>query len=193
MENLLPFDGLVYYYPEFFTREESDQFFEQLKEEVDWKQEPIKLFGKELMQPRLTAWYGEGDKPYSYSGIRMQPLPWTGTMQQIKERIEKVSGVHFTSALLNYYRNQQDSMGWHRDNEKELGAEPVIGSVSFGETREFQFRHYYRKDIRRSLLLTHGSFLLMAGSTQEHWEHAVPKRSRNLGGRINLTFRVIYS
>jgi alkylated DNA repair dioxygenase AlkB len=193
MQNLLPKDGEVYYYPDFFTKEESDRLFQELKTRVNWKQEPIKIFGREVMQPRLTAWYGDDDKPYSYSGITMHPEPWTPALDLIKERIEEVSGTRFTSALLNYYRNQQDSMGWHRDNEKELGPNPIIGSVSFGEAREFQFRHYYDKSIKQALLLTHGSFLLMKGSTQHYWEHALPKRSRVLGGRINLTFRKIYT
>jgi alkylated DNA repair dioxygenase AlkB len=191
MENLLPQDGEVYFYPDFFSKEESDQLFIKLQNEVNWKQEPIKIFGKEILQPRLTAWYGEENKPYSYSGITMVPTQWTPTLLLIKERIEKVSDSRFTSALLNFYRNQQDSMGWHRDNEKELGPDPIIGSVSFGENREFQFRHYYDKTLKKALLLTHGSFLLMRGNTQHFWEHALPKRSRTMGGRINLTFRKI--
>ncbi|WP_290797174.1 alpha-ketoglutarate-dependent dioxygenase AlkB family protein [Flavihumibacter sp. UBA7668] len=191
MENLLPKEGEVYYYPDFFSKDESDQLFRQLQEEVNWKQEPIKLFGKEIMQPRLTAWYGEENKPYSYSGITMTPEIWTHPLLIIKKRIESISGIQFTSALLNYYRNQQDSMGWHRDNEKELGPNPIIGSVSFGENREFQFRHYRDKQLKKTLLLTHGSFLLMKGSTQHFWEHSLPKRSRTMSGRINLTFRKI--
>jgi alkylated DNA repair dioxygenase AlkB len=193
MQNLLPKDGEVYFYPDCFTKEERVSLFEELKTTVRWKQEPIKIFGREIMQPRLTAWYGDNDKPYSYSGITMQPEPWTPALELIKNRIEELSGTRYTSALLNYYRNQQDSMGWHRDNEKELGPNPVIGSVSFGEAREFQFRHYFEKTLKKSLLLTDGSFLLMKGSTQHYWEHALPKRSRVLAGRINLTFRKIYS
>jgi alkylated DNA repair dioxygenase AlkB len=193
MQNLLPKDGEVYFYPDCFTKEERVSLFEELKTTVRWKQEPIKIFGRELMQPRLTAWYGDENKPYSYSGITMQPEGWTPALELIKNRIEELSGIRYTSALLNYYRNQQDSMGWHRDNEKELGHNPVIGSVSFGEAREFQFRHYYEKTLKKSILLTDGSFLLMKGSTQHYWEHALPKRSRVLGGRINLTFRKIYT
>ena len=193
MQNLLPKDGEVYFYPDSFTKEERVSLFEELKTTVRWKQEPIKIFGREVMQPRLTAWYGDGDKPYSYSGITMQPEAWTPALELIKNRIEELSGTRYTSALLNYYRNQQDSMGWHCDNEKELGPNPVIGSVSFGEAREFQFRHYFEKTLKKSILLTDGSFLLMKGSTQHYWEHALPKRRRVLGGRINLTFRKIYT
>ena len=189
--NLLPFHGEVFYYPHFFSLAESDHYFNALQQEIQWKQEPIKIFGKDMMQPRLTAWYGDVDKPYSYSGITMQSLPWTNTLQQIKTAIEKLAGVRFTNALLNYYRDGKDSMGWHRDNEKELGINPVIGSVSFGAARIFRLRHYDKKKLVRSIELTHGSFLLMRGETQHHWEHQIPKTNSTIGGRINLTFRVL--
>jgi alkylated DNA repair dioxygenase AlkB len=121
----------------------------------------------------------------------MKPNPWTDELLQIKERIEPIAGVRFTSALLNYYRNGQDSMGWHRDNEKELGVNPVIGSVSFGAARTFQLRNHSDKSIVKTISLTHGSFLLMRGETQHYWEHRVPKTNINTGARINITFRVI--
>ena len=191
--NLLPFQGEVFYYPHFFTLTESDHYFNALQQEIQWKQEPIKIFGKDMMQPRLTAWYGDADKPYSYSGITMQPLPWTNTLQQIKTAIEKLAGVRFTNALLNYYRDGKDSMGWHRDNEKELGINPVIGSVSFGAARVFRLRYYDKKELVRSIELTHGSFLLMRGETQHYWEHQIPKTNSMIGGRINLTFRELKS
>ncbi|KYP13922.1 alpha-ketoglutarate-dependent dioxygenase AlkB [Flavihumibacter sp. CACIAM 22H1] len=193
MQNILPINGEAYYYPDFFSKTASDAFFIELQKQVNWKQEPIKLFGKEIMQPRLTAWYGDENKAYSYSGITMVPDAWSPVLLQIKNSVEAIAGIRFTSALLNYYRNQQDSMGWHRDNEKELGEYPIIASVSFGESREFQFRYYSDKTIKRALLLTHGSLLLMSGSTQHYWEHALPKRTRTMGGRINLTFRKIIS
>ena len=189
--NLLPFEGEAFFYPALFSREESDTFYRQLLNEVNWKQEPIKIFGKEIMQPRLTAWYGEAGKRYSYSGITMEPMGWTPWLLAIKQRIESVAKVIFTGALLNQYRTGQDSMGWHRDNEKELGMNPVIGSVSFGATRKFQLRNYTNKKITRSIELTHGSFLLMQGETQHRWEHQVPKTAKDKGIRINLTFRVI--
>lgn len=191
--NLLPFDGVARYYPEFFSAIESDLYFNRLLEETAWKQEPIKIFGKEVMQPRLTAWYGDSDKTYTYSGITMQPYPWTSTLAAIKQRIETVAPVIFTSALLNLYRDGQDSMGWHRDNERMLGEKPAIGSVSFGATRMFQLRHYDRKEPLRSVPLAHGSFLLMEGTTQQYWEHRIPKTAKPVGSRINLTFRVIVS
>jgi alkylated DNA repair dioxygenase AlkB len=189
--NLLPSDGEAFFYPNFFSDEKSDLFFEKLQDEIHWKQEPIIIFGQQVMQPRLTAWYGESDNNYSYSGITMQTYPWTDTLLEIKEQIEKNSGVKFTGALLNFYRDEKDSMGWHNDNEKELGINPVIGSVSFGATRTFKFQKIKNKNLQVSIDLTHGSFLLMRGKTQHLWKHSIPKRTKPLGPRINITFRVI--
>lgn len=189
--NILPKDGEVNSFPDIFTKEESDLYFHDLIHEISWKQEPITIYGRTVMQPRLTAWYGDPGKVYSYSGITLQPREWTPVLLKIKKRIETISPVVFNSALLNLYRDQHDSMGWHRDNEKELGINPVIGSVSFGATRTFQFRHYTDKCLRQSIELTHGSFLLMHGKTQHHWEHSLPKRAREMGTRVNVTFRVI--
>jgi alkylated DNA repair dioxygenase AlkB len=189
--NILPKDGDVYFFPQLFPVEESDVYFNALQQEIAWRQEPITIYGCTVMQPRLTAWYGDPDKVYSYSGITMQPHAWTATLLKIKQRIETVSPVIFNSALLNLYRDQHDSMGWHRDNEKELGINPVIGSVSFGATRIFQFRYYTDKRLKQSLELTHGSFLLMQGKTQHAWEHSLPKRAGIMGTRINITFRVV--
>jgi len=189
--NLLPYDGEVLFYPTLFSIKESDNYLQTLRQEIIWKQEPIKILGKEIMQPRLTAWYGEADKPYTYSGITMQPYAWTNSLLSIKEKIEYIAGTRFTSALLNLYRTGSDSMGWHRDNEKELGTNPIIGSVSFGATRNFQFRKYADKSNKINVELSHGSFLLMRGSTNHHWEHRVPKISEPINERINITFRII--
>jgi alkylated DNA repair dioxygenase AlkB len=182
-ENLLPKDGEAIYTPSLFERAEADALFEKLLREIEWRQEPIVIFGKRVMQPRLTAWYGE--REYTYSGITLQPLPWSESLTTIRRRI----GGDFNSVLLNLYRDQNDGMGWHADDEKELGRDPVIGSVSFGATREFQLRHRREKDLRVSIALEHGSYLLMRGSTQHHWMHALPKRRAPIGARINLTFR----
>lgn len=190
-QNLLPHSGEAYFYPEFFAKKQSDLFCKMLLEEVNWKQEPIKLFGKEIMQPRLTAWYADAGKTYSYSGIIMPANEWTDALLKIKKDVEKVSKVTFNSALLNLYRNGQDSMGWHRDNERELGFNPVIASVSFGAERVFQLREYASKSNLKSLLLSHGSFLLMRGETQPHWEHRVPKTNKVNEARINITFRIV--
>lgn len=144
------------------------------------------------MQPRLTAWYGDAGKDYSYSGITMQPLAWTDTLMAIKQSADKVAGVSFNSALLNLYRDGKDSMGWHRDNEKELGTNPVIASVSFGAPRRFLLRHYTDKKLVREIVLTHGSLLLMRGETQHYWEHSIPKTAKPAGSRINITFRIVH-
>ncbi|MCW3093603.1 MAG: alkylated repair protein [Ferruginibacter sp.] len=191
VQNILPYKGEAIFYPGFFSAAESDEYLIRLTNEINWKQEPIKMFGKEVMQPRLTAWHGDAAKPYSYSGITMQPQNWTNALLEIKEKIELIAGVSFTSALLNFYRDGKDSMGWHRDNEKELGLNPVIGSVSFGAERPFQFRNYANKEEVVSINLTHGSFLLMKGETQHYWEHRLPKANKINGKRINITFRAI--
>ena len=189
-KNLLPFNGEVLLFKKFFTEDESEKYFNHLLNEIKWKQEPIKIFGKEVMQPRLTAFYGDIEKTYSYSGIMMKPFLWTKELLEVKNKIETSAKVKFTSALLNLYRDGKDSMGWHRDNEKELGLNPVIGSVSFGASRIFQLRNYKDKKIVKSIELTNGSFLLMSGETQHYWEHQLPK-TKHVGKRINITFRVI--
>lgn len=189
--NLLPFKGEALLYAQFFSKEESDLYFEQLKNTIHWKQEPIKIFGREVMQPRLTAWYGDAGKAYTYSGITMHPLPWIPALETIRQKIKNIASVSFNSALLNLYRDGKDSMGWHRDNEKELGINPVIGSVSFGATRIFKLRNHQDKSLIKSIPLTHGSLLLMKGETQHYWEHHIPKTNEPAGGRINITFRVI--
>lgn len=191
MENILPVDGEVYFYPALFSQEESDQLLKALTENIAWKQEPVFIMGKEIMQPRLTAWYGDADKSYSYTGITMAPHAWTKDLLIIKERIEKVAEHQFTSALLNFYRDGKDSMGWHRDNEKELGPNPVIGSVSFGIARNFHLKHRVDKNLKEKIALTHGSLLLMKGTTQHNWYHSIPKELKVEGGRINITFRTI--
>jgi alkylated DNA repair dioxygenase AlkB len=190
-KNLLPYQGEAFLFQQFFTKTECEVYFEELLNGIEWKQEPIKIFGKEVMQPRLTAWYGDSNKPYTYSGITMKPLRFTPALLAIKEKIEPLAKVKFTSALLNLYRDGKDSMGWHRDNEKELGTNPVIGSVSFGAARTFKLRHYENKKELRTIELINGSFLLMAGETQHYWEHQISKTSNQVGPRINITFRVI--
>lgn len=191
MINILPKDGEVFYHSDLFTPSENQRLLDSLKSEIKWRHEPIVLFGKKIMQPRLTAWYGEENKIIRYSGITMNPLPWTKALLEIKSRIETISSVEFNSVLLNQYRNENDSMGWHRDNEKELGPNPVIGSVSFGATRLFQFRHYQEPSLKKTIPLTDGSFLLMQGQTQHFWSHSIPKSKKTIGARINLTFRRI--
>lgn len=189
--NLLPIPGEALFLPGFFNEEESNTYFNDLTTGVAWKQEPIKIFGKTVMQPRFTAFYGDEGISYSYSGITMNALPWTETMIKIKTRIEEKYNARFNACLLNHYRNGIDSMGWHRDNEKNLGKYPLIASVSFGAHRIFQFRHYVEKIPIISVDLTHGSALIMKGETQHYWEHRLPKTVQVTSPRINLTFRLI--
>jgi len=184
-------DAEVYFYDNFFIKNEADKYFSILTETIKWQQDHIKFYGKEVAIPRLQAWYGESDKPYTYSGIEMQPHPWTKELLEIKEKIEKEAKITFTSVLLNLYKTGKDSMSWHADDEKELGQNPVIGSISFGEERPFHFRHKKDKTIKEKILLTNGSLLLMSGETQHHWKHQIPKTTRAIQARINLTFRVI--
>ncbi|MCU0400181.1 MAG: alpha-ketoglutarate-dependent dioxygenase AlkB [Algoriphagus sp.] len=187
--NLLPFGGEVVLYPEFFEKEQADKLFEQLRDCLSWNQEPIWMFGKQVMQPRMTALYGNPDQPYSYSGISMEALPWTPLLYQIKEKIENFTGCQFTHVLCNLYRDGNDSMGWHRDNEAVLGRNPNIASVTFGVTRPFQLRDYQLKKTKIEVLLNHGSLLMMTGDSQHTWEHQLPKTRRINGPRVNLTFR----
>jgi alkylated DNA repair dioxygenase AlkB len=154
-------------------------------------QQQIKIFGKEVCVPRLTAWYGDKGMSYSYSGITVNPLPWTPALLEIRDRVGARSGTPFNSVLLNQYRTGADSVAWHADDEPELGLNPIIASVSFGGTRKFQLKHKTRKEMRHSLDLTCGSLLLMRGKTQHHWLHQVPKTKRAVETRVNLTFRVI--
>ncbi|MBC5774441.1 alpha-ketoglutarate-dependent dioxygenase AlkB [Pontibacter sp. KCTC 32443] len=183
-------DANVWYAASFFTTETSDLYFKQLMEQVNWKQEKIKMFGKEILLPRLTAWYG--DKSYTYSGLNNKPQPWLPVLLQIKEQVEAATGHKYNSVLLNHYQTGQNSMGWHSDDEPELGPEPNIASVSFGAERRFGFRHRHDKAQKNLyLLIKHGSLLLMQGPTQHNWQHAIPKTAQQTGSRINLTFRTI--
>lgn len=177
----------------FFSRAESDNFFQKLLLETGWKQEKIRVYGKQIDIPRLTAWYGDAGRSYSYSGISMNPLPWTPTLIEIKDRVDREAGVTFNSVLLSLYRTGRDSLSWHQDDERELGDDPIIASISFGATRIFQFKHKARKDLKQvSVPLAHGSLLIMQGPTQRFWQHQVPKTSAPTSQRINLTFRVVY-
>ena len=185
-------DGEVIIYQNFFSELESDQLFRDLRNSISWRQDKIKLFGKEVNLPRLTAWYGDKGKSYKYSGITMHPNAWTPALFSIKERVEKVVEIKFNSVLANLYRQGQDYVSWHSDDEPELGENPIIASVSFGATRRFQLRHKSDKYLDTIKVdLNHGSLLLMKGSTQHFWKHQVPKTSKELTERINLTFRVI--
>jgi alkylated DNA repair dioxygenase AlkB len=166
--------------------------FEELAASLAWRQESIVLFGKRMLQPRLLAWYGDRGAVYRYSGVRHEPLPWTPALAELRRRIEAMTGAPFNSVLANFYRDHRDSMGLHADDEAELGARPVIASLSLGEQRVFRFKHRHRKDVKPVRLpLSDGSLLVMAGDTQANWKHEIPKQARPCGPRINLTFRQV--
>ncbi|MEI8658712.1 alpha-ketoglutarate-dependent dioxygenase AlkB family protein [Vibrio sp. Hal054] len=183
-----PQNARLFYAPNFLSEQQADQSFLNLRNELDWQQEKIQLFGKHVLQPRLQAWHG--DKSYTYSGLSMQPQPWTPTLLELKSRCEAVAKLNFNSVLANLYRDGQDSMGWHQDNETELGINPVIASLTLGESRRFVLRHLSTKE-KYEVELGHGSLLIMAGETQHYWQHSVPKTAKPKEERINLTFRHI--
>jgi alkylated DNA repair dioxygenase AlkB len=184
-------DAKIDYYPDFFSQEKANELFEKLKTEVPWQQDDITVYGKTHPQPRLTALYGNDGKAYGYSNIIMQPHSWSPLIMFIKNEIEDVCEQNFTTVLLNNYRNGKDSNGWHADNEKELGRNPIIASVSFGAERVFQLKHNTIPDVRQNITLQHGSLLVMQGTTQHFWKHQIPKTAKEIGSRINLTFRII--
>lgn len=184
-------DAEIYFYPSFLTENLADRYFYSLQQDVDWQQDSIKIFGKRLPQPRLTALFANNGKSYSYSGITMHPRLFSRELIEIKEKVEKKTSTKFTTCLLNYYRDGKDSIGWHSDDEKELGRDPVIASLSLGAPRMFHLKHRNDPRLRFKLKLPNGSLLLMKGPTQHFWHHQIPKTGKKTGSRINLTFRRI--
>ena len=190
-ENIkLPNANLIYI-PDFLSVMASQRYFQNLKSSLEWRQDEIKLFGKNILQPRLTALYGNSEKNYTYSGLTIKPLQWTEDLLKIKKAVEEMSDITFTSCLANLYRHGQDSMGWHADDEKELGENPEIASVSLGAERWFHLRHSSIPGLTEKILLRNGSLLIMKGETQHYWKHQIPKTKKDIGERINLTFRKI--
>jgi alkylated DNA repair dioxygenase AlkB len=189
--NLKLKDADVTYYPNFFNKNESDAYFNNLLKTIDWQQDEITVFGKTHLQPRLTAFYASNNKTYKYSNIVMQPEQFRGELLNIKNKIESELKINFTSCLANLYRDGKDGNGWHADNEKALGENPFIASVTFGAERIFHFKHKVDKDQKKKLILQHGSLLLMKGTTQTNWLHQIPKTQKDIKERINLTFRII--
>lgn len=182
-------DAKIRYFEHFIPIEMAQLLFEQILHQTPWQKDKITVFGKTHDQPRLTALYGHEGKPYSYANITMYPHQWTPALMHIKESITQLTAYEFNTALLNLYRDGNDSNGWHADNEKSLGKNPVIASVSFGATRMFQLQHNTIKEAKLKIPLTHGSLLLMEGQTQHYWKHQIPKTKSHVGPRINLTFR----
>ena len=150
-----------------------------------------KMWEKEYLTPRLTAWYGDVGTDYSVSGKIANPMPWTDELLMIKEMVEPLAGIKFNSVLLNYYRDGNDSVAWHSDRESVLGKNPVIASVSFGQVRSFDIRNKADHKAHYSVKLEHGSFLLMKTGLQENWEHRIAKSTKPMKARLNLTFRVV--
>lgn len=190
-EHLQLDDADLRYFPHFLEQEKADTLLQQLLNETAWRQEEIRIAGIARQQPRLSAWIGDQDAHYSYSGLQLTPSPWTPTLLQLRKEIQDQCQCEFNSVLLNLYRDQQDAMGWHSDDEKELGSQPTIASLSLGVSRRFLFKHKTKKDQRYSLTLQHGSLLLMSGNTQRHWLHAIARETTPCAARINLTFRRI--
>ena len=179
--------GLLLYWPAWLDRDAADRAFETLRDEIAWERRSIRLMGKEILQPRLVAWHG--DAAYTYSGLTLEPHPWTPLLATLRDRAAADAGALFNTVLLNMYRDGLDSMGMHQDDEEELGTDPIIGSVSLGATRRFVLRHAKKKRIGIDLALPHGSLLVMAGRTQHVYRHGLPKTTSPVGQRINLTFR----
>jgi alkylated DNA repair dioxygenase AlkB len=184
----LPNAELIYI-PDFYQFEDANNYFRLLKNTTIWEQDDITVFGKTYKQPRLTALFGTNAQTYNYSNITMHPKPFTDTLLDIKTKIETKSEAAFNTVLLNLYRDGQDSNGWHADNEKELGNNPIIASVSFGAERPFHFKHRTLKSERHKLNLAHGSLLIMKGEMQHYWLHQIAKTKKVIGERLNLTFR----
>jgi len=183
------FQGEARLWPAAFAAPEADALFAELRDTVDWRQEAVLIFGQRRLVPRLVAWHGDPDARYTYSGTDHEPEPWLPALERIRDRVVALTGTQFNAVLLNLYRDGRDGMGWHADDEPELGPNPVIASVSLGAERRFCLRHRRRKDLKLDLPLPHGSLLCMGGATQHHWVHALPKTQRPVGERINLTFR----
>jgi alkylated DNA repair dioxygenase AlkB len=170
-------------------RDQSATLFQRLTSEIDWQRESLFLFGRTVQTPRLTAWYG--DAPYTYSGLTHPPRSWPDLLRELRQLVEQLTASRFNTVLLNLYRDGNDSMSWHSDDEPELGRNPAIASLNFGATRRFRFRN--RKDRSKTLAvdLSDASLLLMGGAIQHHWQHALPKSKKPMGARINLTFRQV--
>ncbi len=185
-------DADVRYQPAWLTQSTADSMLRDLLGEIPWSQHRVRIFGRDLPSPRLSAWIGDPGASYTYSRVRHEPLPWTPTLTLLRRQLQAQSGIDFNSVLANRYRDGRDSMGWHADDESELGPDPVIASISLGATRQMRFRSR-AADAQGSiaLALEHGSLLWMAGGTQRHYQHAISKTRASVGERVNLTFRVL--
>lgn len=183
-------DASIDYRPEFIEFDAAIALYEKIVAQTPWRQDTIKLYGKLHLTPRLLCWMGDPEMIYGYSDSTMAPIPWSSCLLEIKHMLEAQTNRHFNSVLINYYRDGQDSVSWHSDDEPELGINPVIASISLGAPRDFHLRHKVKKQLRHKMNLSNGSLLIMSGTTQHFWQHHVPKR-KHAQGRVNLTFRTI--
>lgn len=191
-QNLLPFDGELFYHGKVFTKEKSDLFYRSLLDTVEWKPDEVVMFGKTILTKRKIAWYADKPFPYRYSGATKTALPWNDILREIKQEAEQLSKETYNSCLANLYHEGNEGMAWHSDAEPELKKRGAIASLSFGAERKFSFKHKTSgKNV--SLVLEHGSLLIMSGAIQECWLHRLPPTTRLTGPRINLTFRTITS
>lgn len=190
--SLLPYEGEVLYYGRIMPVLAATQLFSELQEHIAWRNDEAVIFGKHIVTARKVAWYGDHPFQYSYSNITKTALPWTAALLQLKQMVEEKSSESYNSCLLNLYHNNAEGMAWHSDGEPDLKENGAIASLSFGAARKFSFKHK-RSGERISLLLEHGSLLVMTGSTQKNWLHRLPPSAKPCGARINLTFRTIVS
>lgn len=190
MNNLLHKEGEVYYYGRVLDEAAASQYYDALWQETEWKQDVVKLYGKEWITRRKTAWYGDNGIAYTYGKLKRYALPWTPALLALKELTEKITGSTYNSCLLNLYHNGNEGMGWHSDDEPEMKRHASIASLSLGAARRFDFRHRTTGETL-SVVLEHGSLLEMKGGTQHHWKHQMPKTTKVLQPRINLTFRTV--
>ncbi|MFT6880031.1 MAG: alkylated DNA repair dioxygenase AlkB [Arcticibacterium sp.] len=187
-KNYLPFDGIVNYYGQIMNFEKGREFMDYLLNEIPWEHDETHIFGKHIITKRKVAWYADGNYPYHYSNTTKIPLSWTPELFAIKALAEEKAGIRFNSCLLNLYHNGDEGMGWHTDDEKTLVQDSPIASLSFGAERRFDLRHIKSKE-KVQLVLESGSLLVMKGTTQKHWHHALPKTKKVKTPRVNLTFR----
>lgn len=188
--NLAPVNGELYWLRQFYAAADADSYFQTLLQSLDWRQEELFIYGRWLNVPRLMAWYGDAGASYRYSGIDHQPQAWTSTLSALRSDLETACSQSFNSVLANLYRDGHDSMGCHADDEKELGCNPLIASLSFGDNRLLRFKHP-KTGQKLAIELGHGDLLVMAGELQHHWRHELPKTRKPKQPRINLTFRQI--
>ena len=185
-------DADLWYDPGFLDRQSADHLLEWSVTRIPWDHHVIRMFGRDVPTPRRSAWFGDPGARYTYSGLTLEPRPWPTPLAHLRDRIQTASGSRFNAVLANLYRDGADSMGWHADDEPELGRDPVIASISVGAVRRFTMRHATRPALSQLVLeLEHGSLLVMSGATQHHWRHALPKTRRSIGPRVNLTFRLV--